>query len=58
MAIQECYYFNGVGVYWGSVKFLQIVFSLSHILVYLGAYWCSVQFLQIIFLLSHIFVYL
>ena len=35
IAIQECYYFNWVWVHWGSVQFLQIIFSFSDILIYL-----------------------
>ena len=31
MAIQECCYFNGDGIHWGSVHFFQTIFSLSHI---------------------------
>ena len=31
MAIQECCYFSGVAIHWGSVHFFQTIFSLSHI---------------------------
>ena len=35
MAIQECYYFNGIWVHWDYVQLLQIILSLSDILIYL-----------------------
>ena len=48
MAIQECYYFNGVWFHWGSVQFLQVIFSLSDILVYLS-WWILISVTHIFF---------
>ena len=48
MAIQECYYFSGVGVHWGSAHFFfQIIFSLSHLSLVLTIDFC---YSQLIFL--------
>ena len=33
MAIQECDYFNGVGIHWGSIQFFQKIFSLSDLVL-------------------------
>ena len=57
MTIQECYYFNGVGVHWGSVQFLQIIFCCHiYLFVFSFDYWYLLLTVDIcIYLIQKIF---